>query len=32
MLTTADVLDAGEAGVVLLRRGKKTLGAVRVTG
>lgn len=32
VLTTADVLDAGGAGVVLLRRGKKTLGAVRVTG
>ncbi|GAA2004435.1 tyrosine--tRNA ligase [Brevibacterium samyangense] len=31
-LTTADVLDAGSAGVVVLRRGKKTLGAVRVEG
>jgi tyrosyl-tRNA synthetase len=31
VLTQADVLDAGETGVVVLRRGKKTLGALTVT-
>ncbi|GAA4285044.1 tyrosine--tRNA ligase [Brevibacterium daeguense] len=30
-LTAQDVLDAGRAGVVVLRRGKKTLGAARFT-
>lgn len=30
-ITTDDVLDAGGHGVVLLRRGKKTLGALSVT-
>ena len=30
VLTQADVLDAGETGVIVLRRGKKTLGALTV--
>ncbi|WP_349829660.1 tyrosine--tRNA ligase [Brevibacterium litoralis] len=30
VITTADVLDAGDHGVVVLRRGKKTLGALTV--
>lgn len=29
-LTTTDILDGGQCGVVLLRRGKKTLGALHV--
>lgn len=31
LLAASEVLEAGEAGVVLLRRGKKTLGALRLT-